>query len=55
MGGLFKPICMGYSTEVESPPESMNWIHAVLQIEVEKNFLSMIEKRPSGMPRAVFF
>ena len=55
MGRLFNPICMGSSTEGASPPEMMNWMHADLQIEVENEFSSMIENRPSGMPRAVFF
>ena len=36
MGRLFNPICMGSSTEGASPPEMMNWMHADLQIEVEK-------------------
>ena len=39
MGGLFKTICMGSSTEGASPPEMMNRIHADLQIEVEKRHL----------------
>ena len=41
--------------EGASPPEMMNWMHAYFHIEVENGFSSMIEKRPSGMPRAVFF
>ena len=36
MGGLFETICIGSSTEGASPPEIMNWMHADLQIEVEK-------------------
>ena len=54
MGGLFNPIGMGSSTEGTSPPEIMNWIHADLKIEIENGFLPMIEKRSSGMHRAVF-
>ena len=55
MGGLFEPIFMQSRMKGASPPEKMNWMHADLQIEVEKGFSSMIEKRPSGMPGAVFF
>ena len=55
MGGLFELIGIGSSTEVAYPTEIMNWMHADFQIEVENGFLSMIEKRPSCMPRAVFF
>ena len=36
MGGLFEPICMQSSTEGESTPEKINWMHADLQIEVGK-------------------
>ena len=36
LGGLFEPIGMGSSAEGSSPPEMMNWMHADLQIEVEK-------------------
>ena len=39
MGGLFDPIGMGSITEGASPPEMMNWMHADLQIEVEKRLL----------------
>ena len=39
MGGLFEPICMQSSTEGVSPPEKTNWMHADLQIEVEKRLL----------------
>ena len=39
ISGLFNPICMISSTEGESPPEMMNWIHTNLQIEVEKRLL----------------
>ena len=52
---MFEPIGMVSRTEVVSPPEMMNWMHADLQIEVENGFLFIIEKLPSGMPRAVFF
>ena len=45
---------MGSSTEGASPPDMMDWMHADLQIEVENGFSCMIEKRPIGMPRAVF-
>ena len=38
-GGLFEPICMVSSTEGASSPEIMNWMHADLQIEVEKRLL----------------
>ena len=39
MGGLFEPICMRSSTEGASPPEKMIWMHADLQIEVEKRLI----------------
>ena len=39
MGGLFEPICMQSSTEGAYPPENMNWMHADLQIEVEKRLI----------------
>ena len=39
MGGLFEPICVVSNTEGASPPEMMNWMHADLQIEVEKRLL----------------
>ena len=42
------------SIEGASPPEMMNWMHADLKIKFENGFSSMIEKRPYGMPRAVF-
>ena len=52
---MFEPICMGSSTEGASPPDMMDWMHVDFQIEVENGFSYMIEKRPMGMPRAVFF
>ena len=55
MGGLFKTICMGSGTERESPPETINCMHTHFQIRSKNGFLSMIEKCPSGMPRALFF
>ena len=39
MGALFVTICMGSSTEGALPPETMNWMHADLQIEFEKRLL----------------
>ena len=39
MGGLFELIYMQSSTEGVSLPEKMNWMHADLQIEVEKRLL----------------
>ena len=39
IGGLFDTICMGSSTEGASPPEMLNWMHADLEIEVEKRLL----------------
>ena len=39
MGGLFESICMGYIIEGALPPAMMNWMHADLQIEVEKRHL----------------
>ena len=39
MDGLFQPICIGSSTEGASTPETMNCMHADLQIEVEKRLL----------------
>ena len=39
MGGLFELISMQSSMEGASPPEIMNWMHADLQIEVEKQLL----------------
>ena len=39
MGGLLEPVCMESSTEVASPPAMMNWMHADLQINVEKRLL----------------
>ena len=53
-GVFFEPIGVGSSMGVASPPEMINWMHTDLKIEVKNGFSSMIEKRPSGMPRAVF-
>ena len=36
ISGLFEPTRMQSSTEGAFPPEKMNWMHADLQIEVEK-------------------
>ena len=55
MGGLLRNIFMGSSTEGVSPSEMMNWMYAGFKIEVKNSISSMIEKRPSDMPRAVFF
>ena len=54
MGGLFEPICMVSCTEGAYPPEIINWMHSDFQIEVENGISLIIEKLPSGMPRAVF-
>ena len=46
IGGLFKPIGMGSSMELEYPPEMMNWMHADFQIRVGKRLLVDYLKMP---------
>ena len=55
LGGLFKPICMGSSTEGVSPPEIINSMNADLQIEVEKRHLIDDLKTPVWHAHGSFF